>query len=55
MIYFLFFCASLVLAFLYGWYHGVQWCKNAIERECNVTIEAPFIITKKDPTQEEDQ
>lgn len=46
---FLFLCAVLVLAYIYGWYHGVKWCKNTIERECNVTIEAPFVITPKEP------
>ena len=46
---FLFLCAVLVLAYIYGWYHGAKWCKNTIERECNVTIEAPFVITPKEP------
>ena len=50
MIYFLFFCAALVLAFIYGWFHGARWCKKSIEHSCNVTIETPFVITPKGAT-----
>ena len=49
MIYFLFFCAAIVLAYSYGWHHGARWCKDTIERKCNVTIDDPIVITPKEP------
>ena len=55
MILFLFFCAALVLAFIYGWFNGARWCKDTIERKCNVKIEAHFVITPKEPHKEAEQ
>lgn len=38
-----------MLAFLWGMYEGAKWCKNTIERECNVKITSSFTITPKEP------
>lgn len=46
MIYILFCCAAIALAYAYVWHHGVRWLKNTIERECNVIIDDPIVITR---------
>lgn len=48
---FLIWSAIAILAYIYGWYHGANWCKHFIERKANVKIidTSTVTIVPKEP------
>ena len=38
-----------VIVYLYGWYHGVKWAKETIERKAGVRIESDLRIIHDAP------
>lgn len=39
----------LLFVYLYGWYHGVKWAKETIERKAGVRIESDLRIVPDAP------